>query len=145
MKMLTTFTMLLISNLVLSKAATCNKEAKLLFAKLDHIPFFFKVARKKMCCRSEVEVQNQVDYKSKTVLTVSINKQESLTWFNFIIITFWTVKCVHCMTLYRKTQYLETFKAAVNSIINSSSADNVEKSLSSLAKEVCDIVSFNIT
>ena len=49
------------------------------------------------------------------------------------------------MTLYRKTQYLETFQAAVNSIINSSSADNVEKSLSSLAKEVCDIVSFNIT
>ena len=33
-------------NLILSKAASCNKEAKLFFAKLDQIPsFFFKVAR----------------------------------------------------------------------------------------------------
>ena len=54
------------------------------------------------------------------------------------------MQCTH-LAVQKVEQYLETFQAAVNSIINSSSTDNVRKSLSSSAKEVCDIVSINIT
>ena len=48
------------------------------------------------------------------------------------------------LTVQKVKQHLETFQAAVNSIRNSSSTENVKKSLSSSAKEVCDSVSFNI-
>ena len=47
------------------------------------------------------------------------------------------------LTVQKVEHHLEIFQAAVNRIRNSSSTDNVKKSLSS-AKEVCDSVSFNI-
>ena len=49
------------------------------------------------------------------------------------------------LTVQKVEEHFETFQAALNSIRNSSSTENFRKSLSSSAKEVCDIVSFNIT
>ena len=75
-------------NLILSKAASCNKEAKLFFAKLDQIPSFFSKSPDR---RSAVELnipsgsKTRWNYNSKTVLRVSLNRQELLSGFNIFV------------------------------------------------------------
>ena len=75
-------------NLVLSRAASCNKEAKLFFAKLDQIPSFFSKSPER---RRAVKVivpsgsKTRWNYNSKTVQRVSISKNELLTGFNKVI------------------------------------------------------------
>ena len=175
-------------NLILSKAASCNKEAKLFFAKLDQIPSFFSKSPDR---RSAVELnipsgsKTRWNYNSKTVLRVSLNRQELLTGFNIFVdnperfgfstiaaaenciralndddFNFWlklfseimpaveilynVMQCTD-LTVQKVEQHLQNFQDAVNSIRNSSSTNNVKKSLSSSAKEVCDSISFNIT
>ena len=175
-------------NLILSKAASCNKEAKLFFAKLDQIPSYFSKSPDR---RSAVELnipsgsKTRWNYNSKTVLRVSLNRQELLTGFNIFVdnperfgfstiaaaenciralndddFNFWlklfseimpaveilynVMQCTD-LTVQKVEQHLQNFQDAVNSIRNSSSTNNVKKSLSSLAKEVCDSISFNIT
>ena len=69
-------------NLVLSRAASCNKEAKLFFAKLDQMPSFFSKSPER---RRAFEVNDtsgsktRWNYNSKSVLKVSIMKNELLT------------------------------------------------------------------
>ena len=175
-------------NLILSKAASCNKEAKLFFAKLDQIPSFFSKSPDRI---SAVELnipsgsKTRWNYNSKTVLRVSLNRQELLTGFNIFVdnperfgfstiaaaenciralndddFNFWlklfseimpaveilynVMQCTD-LTVQKVEQHLQNFQDAVNSIRNSNSTNNVKKSLSSSAKEVCDSISFNIT
>ena len=49
------------------------------------------------------------------------------------------------LTVQKVEQHYHTFQVAVNSIRNSSRTNNVKKSISASAKEVCDSVIFNIT
>ena len=75
-------------NLVLSRAASCNKEARLFFAKLDQIPnFFSKSPERKNAMEVSVPSGSKTrwNYSSRTVLKVSMNLNELLTGFKSII------------------------------------------------------------
>ena len=75
-------------NLVLSMAASCNREAKLFFAKLDQIPTFFSKSPER---RRAVEVnvpsgcKTRWNYNSKTVCKVAETKNDLLKGFEYFV------------------------------------------------------------
>ena len=77
-------------NLVLSMAASCNREAKLFFAKLDQIPTFFSKSPER---RRAVEVnvpsgcKTRWNYNSKTVCNVAERKNDLLRGLSILLIT----------------------------------------------------------
>ena len=74
-------------NLILSMAASCNREAKLFFAKLDQIPTFFSKSpeRKRAMVKSIPSgSKTRWNYNSRTVCSVANNLSDLLTGFESI-------------------------------------------------------------